>query len=93
MKIVRDKSGSERLVADYVCIKNLGEAYERGEAIFDDKTETFERLAQFDENDPMASACWGGHPVVVNVPGGDYYYQNYIPPFLCRMKADLAQAA
>ncbi len=91
LKIVRDERGNERLVADYVRIKNLGEAYERGEAIYDDKTGTFQRIRQFDLNDAMASICWGGHPVPVNAGGISYYYQNYIPPFLCRMKSDLAQ--
>jgi hypothetical protein len=90
LKIIPDEGGGERLVADYARIKDLGEAYERGLAIFNDKTDSFERLAQFDAHDPMFSSCWGGHPVRINVSGIDYYYQNYVPPFLCRMRADMA---
>jgi len=89
LKIISDESG-ERLVADYMRIKDLGEAYERGIAIFDDKTESFERLVQFDVHDAMSSACSGGHPVRINVSGIDYYYQGYTPPFLCRVRADMA---
>jgi hypothetical protein len=89
LKIISDEGG-ERLVADYARIKDLGEAYERGLAIFNDKTDSFERLAQFDPHDPMFSSCWGGHPVRINVSGIEYYYQNYAPPFLCRMRADMA---
>jgi hypothetical protein len=90
LKIISDEGGGERLVADYARIKDLGEAYERGLAIYNDKTETFERLVQFDLDDPMFSSCWGGHPVPVNVSGIEYYYQNYVPPFLCRVRADMA---
>jgi hypothetical protein len=90
LKIISDEGGGERLLADYVRIKDLGEAYERGIAIFDDKTESFERLVQFDVHDPMFSSCSGGHPVRINVSGIDYYYQGYTPPFLCRVRADLA---
>jgi hypothetical protein len=89
LKIISDESG-ERLVADYMRIKDLGEAYERGIAIFDDKTESFERLVQFDLHDAMSSVCTGGHPVRINVSGIDYYYQGYTPPFLCRVRADMA---
>jgi len=89
LKIISNEGG-ERLVADYARIKDLGGAYERGIAIFDDKTESFERLVQFDLHDPMFASCWGGHPVRINVSGIDYYYQNYVPPFLCRMQADMA---
>lgn len=90
LKIVSGENGTEHLVADYVRIKSLAEAYERGVAIFDDAGEKFTRLAQFDLEDPMASGCWGGHPVRINADGFDYYYQGYTPPFLCRMKADMA---
>jgi hypothetical protein len=89
LKILSDEGGNERLVADYARIKDLGEAYERGVAIFSDKTDSFERLAQFDRHDPMFSSCWGGHPVRINVSGIAYYYQGYTPPFLCRVRADM----
>jgi hypothetical protein len=90
LKIISEEGRGERLVADYARIKDLGEAYERGLAIFNDKSESFERLVQFEVHDPMFSSCWGGHPVRINVSGIDYYYQGYTPPFLCRVKADMA---
>ena len=89
LKLVLDERGRERLVADYVRVKDLGEAYERGVAIWNDESNSFERLAQFDVKDAMATACWGGHPVRVKAGDTDYYYQSYAPPFLCRMRADL----
>jgi len=89
LKIVPDESGSERLVADYMRIGDRGVTNERGLAIFNDQTESFQRLVQFDEHDSMSSACTTGHPVRIIASGIDYYYQGYIPPFLCRMRADL----
>jgi hypothetical protein len=89
LKIVPDESGSERLVADYMRIGDRGETNERGLAIFNEKAESFQRLVQFDVHDQMSSACTTGHPVPIIASGIDYYYQGYIPPFLCRMRADL----
>jgi hypothetical protein len=70
-------------------IGDRGETNERGLAIFNDKTESFQRLVQFGVHDSMSSACTTGHPVRIIASGIDYYYQGYIPPFLCRMRADL----
>jgi hypothetical protein len=89
LKIVIDEYGNERLVTDYSRIKNLGEPYETGIAIFNDKTDTFERLTQFDPYDSMLRACTGGQATRVRVSGTDYYYQGYTPP-LCRVRADIA---
>lgn len=89
LKIVSYSAGSERLVTDYMRIKDLGEAYERGIAIFNDKTDTFERLVQFDPHDSMIPACSAGQPTKVRTSGSDYYYQVYTPPPLCRVRADL----
>jgi hypothetical protein len=90
LKIVTDETGRERLVTDYSRIKDLGETYERGLAIFNVETESFQRLVQFDVHDAMSSVCTGGHSVPINVSGIEYYYQGYTPSFLCRARADLA---
>jgi hypothetical protein len=88
LKIVADDAGNERLVTDYMRIKDLGEAYERGIAIFNDKTETFERLVQFDRQDSMIPACAGTQATRVRLSDTDYYYQGYAP-LPCRVRADL----
>lgn len=89
LKIVADGAGNERLVTDYMRIKDLGETYERGIAIFNDKAETFERLVQFDPHDSLIPACTTGQPTRTRVMGTDFYYQVYTPPLLCRVRADL----
>jgi len=88
LKIIADGAGNERLVTDYMRIKDLGEAYERGVAIFNDKTDTFERLVQFDPHDSLIPACSGTQVTRVHDSATDYYYQGYAPP-LCRVRADL----
>jgi hypothetical protein len=87
LKIVADDAGNERLVTDYMRIKDLGEAYERGVAIFNDKTDTFERLVQFDPHDSLIPGCSATQHAKVRVSSSDYYYT---PLPLCRVRADLA---
>lgn len=85
--VVDDGHGSERLVAHYVRVKNLGEIYERGLVIFDDKTESFDRLVRFDLDAPLNPA---GRPFLVSVNGERYYYfASPYPAPLVRVKADL----
>lgn len=87
---IKDEKGIERLVAQYERMKNLGEPYERGLAIFNNETETFERLVQFDLNAPLHPA---GRPFRVTVGGQDYYYFAVLYPHstFVRVKADLKQ--
>ncbi|MCZ6781238.1 MAG: hypothetical protein O7C73_06315 [Nitrospirae bacterium] len=85
---IKDEKGIERLVASYQRMNDLGEPYERGLAIFNDETETFERLVQFDLNAPLHP---GGRSFRVTVGGQDYYYFAVLYPHstFVRVKADL----
>lgn len=88
---VKGENGAERLLARYDRIKILGEAYERGLGIFNDKTETFERLVKFDMNAPLLPA---GRPFRVGVDREEYYYfPSWYPLPLIRVKADMQHIA
>jgi len=85
--VVEDDRGSECLVANYVRVKNLGEMYERGLIIFNDKTESFDRLTQLDLKNPIGPA---GRPLRVRIAGELYYYfPSPSPAPLVRVKANL----
>ena len=88
LKIVSGEGAEQRLVADYQ--RGGFDATETGVAIFNDKTNTFERLAQFDVHDTMLPACTGGQATRVQISGRDYYYQGTVPP-LCRVPAEVAR--
>ena len=85
---VRDQKGEERLLAEYMRMKDLGHAYERGFVIFNDATQQFQPLAQFPVDGPLADFS-GGHPIRIRVAGGEYFYEGYTPPFVTRVRADL----
>ncbi|MGC1105027.1 MAG: hypothetical protein WA876_00675 [Candidatus Acidiferrales bacterium] len=82
--VMPDQTGRERLFAFYSRIKMLGVDYEHGVAIFNDKTQDFERLVQFDLHDAMFY-CGSTAPVKVDVLTTEYYYQGS-----CRLRADVA---
>jgi hypothetical protein len=82
--VMPDETGRERLFAFYSRIKTLGVDYEHGIAIFDDKTQSFERLVQFDLNDAMFE-CGTTAPVKVDVSGTNYYHEE-----TCRFKTNVA---
>jgi hypothetical protein len=80
-----DEEGTERLYAKYSRMKNLGEALERGVAVFNDEKEVFERHSQWDVRlgEPHRST----HPFRAEIDGEDYYY--FTSGFLySRVKAD-----
>jgi len=85
---VHDKQGNERLVAKYARMKSLGEAYERGLVVFNDKTDCFERLVKGGPDLLLFPDV--GHPFYVEVDGQPYYY--FATPFplavRLRVKAD-----
>ena len=83
---VADENGAERLIARYERIKNLGEAYERGLVMFNDRTDTFDRLVQFDLNVPL---YLDGHPFRAIVNSEDYFYFSFSPPYGVRVRADM----
>jgi len=80
-----DQSGRERLVAHYSRMKSLGERLEHGLVVFNDETETFERIVRFSPDTHLEPA---GHPVRVTTGGQRYYYfaQSAYP--LVRVRAD-----
>ncbi len=55
MMVVEDDHGTERLVAHFVRVKTLGEIYEQGLVMFNDQTQSFDRLAQLRYKDPSWS--------------------------------------
>jgi hypothetical protein len=80
---VPDETGRERLVAHYSRMKDLGTVLEHGIVIFNDETQQFDRLVQFDlklkRRNPL------GNAIRVN----DYFY--FCAPYaLTRVKATLA---
>ncbi len=84
---VKDENGMERLVAKYDRVKNLEESYERGLIIFNDQTESFDRLVQFDLKAPLYPA---GRPFPISIDGQEYYYfPSPYPMPLVRVKADM----
>jgi hypothetical protein len=99
---VRDETGIERLVAKYVRVKSLGETLERGLVVFNDETQSFERLVEFDLDAPL---YLDGHPFRVSAPlsapgrgaGGEgsaeYLYCGYSPPYAVRVRADMKHIA
>lgn len=81
-----DDKGTERLVAGYSRIKNLGEAYERVIGVFNDKTESFEPIARPETS--LKEPTLAGHPFRGKTGDGDYFYFAGRRLFT-RIKADL----
>ncbi len=80
---VKDNSGHEWLVAHYVCMKGLDAMTEHGLIIFNDDTQQFDRLVQFNKKDRPCG------PPSRAVHVGDYFY--FVAPFATmRVKATLA---
>lgn len=80
---VPDDAGRERLVAHYARMKDLGTMLEHGLLIFNDETQQFDKLAQFDLKDKVR--CPRGHAVRVD----DHFYFA-TPLASARVKATLA---
>jgi hypothetical protein len=87
---IKDEKGIERLVVQYRRMKDLAEPFERGLAIFNDKTESFEKLVQFDLG---ATLLPDGHTFRVSEGGEEYYYFAHLYPnsSFMRVKAKLEQ--
>ncbi len=82
---VRDKQGAERMVAKYARMKDLGHAYERGLAVFNDATASFEPLVRSSGPDflPFHNS---GHALAVDVAGSRYCYFATQFPLSVRMR-------
>ena len=79
----------ESLIAQYRYMKSLDETLERGLGIFNDSTEHFEKLVQFDLNAPVLP---DGQTFQVTIDGEKYFYFANLYPNSCfiRVKAKLA---
>lgn len=82
---LKDESGRERLIGHYSRMKSLGERLEHGMVVFNDQTQTFEKLAAFAKDCRLEPAY---QPVRVTVGGESYcYFTPSAYPFV-RVKAD-----
>jgi len=83
---VEDGSGRTRLLAHYARMKSLDEMREHGLVVFNDSTETFEKVIAFD-----LEKCWQaprGRPVRVRRGDEEFFY--FATPFCTvRAKADM----
>jgi hypothetical protein len=81
---LKDDAGRERMVAHYSHMKSLGERIGRGMIVFNDETEMFEMLRQFDLDIPVGPH---GQAFRVTEGGGEYFY--YCAPYpAIRVRAD-----
>lgn len=82
---IKDSTGTQRLLASYTRIKNLGEAYERGLALFDDSAEIFKPFVQFALKSPLFPE---GHSYKTTVNGVEYLNFDFGTPYSLRVRAD-----
>lgn len=81
---VADPSGNLRMVAKYSRMKSLGEAVESGLCLFNDPTETFERLVQGGPD--LFPYSGTGHPLAVRIGKAPYTYFATAFPLSVRMR-------
>ncbi len=80
-----DPTGRERLVAHYMRMKSLGEMREHGLVVFNDETQRFDPLVEFDLKEQWRRPS--SHPVRFRDARGDHFY--FPAPFATvRVKAD-----
>jgi len=82
---LKDKSGRERLIGHYSRMKSLSERLEHGMVVYNDKTQTFERLVKFPKDVRLEPAY---QPLRVTVGGEAYIYFTPSAYPLVRVKAD-----
>jgi hypothetical protein len=81
---VKDNDGRQRMVADFVRLKDLDDVLERGLVVFNDRTQTFEPLVRSGVEFLPYSAA--GHAFSVDVEGREYYYFATPFPLAVRMR-------
>ncbi len=82
---IADSTGRERLVSHYMRMKSLGEMLEHGLIVFNDETQMFDKLVEFDLKEQWRRPS--SHPVRIKDASGDYFY--FPAPFATvRVKAD-----
>jgi hypothetical protein len=82
---LKDDSGRERLFAAYARVRADMSAYERGLVEFDDDSQQFVKILEFDPDAPVIP---GGHPFRHTVNGVEYLYFDIALP-LVRVRADI----
>jgi hypothetical protein len=82
--VVRDTKGRQRMVAKFARMKDLGQAYERGLAVFNDQTESFEPVVR--SGPDFLPYPNSGHAFAVDVEGEQYYYFATQFPLSVRMR-------
>lgn len=80
--VVADEAGRERMLAHYMRLKDLGTPLEHGLMRFNDRSQTFEKVREFD----LAAKwrCPRGHPVLL-----EGYYHFPFPFPTVRVKAEM----
>ncbi len=81
---IKDKQGTERMVAKHARMKDLGKAYERGLVAFNDSTGSFEPLVR--SGPDFLPYHNSGHAFAVDVEGEQYYYFATQFPLSVRMR-------
>jgi hypothetical protein len=83
---IKDSSGTERLIGSYTRVKTLGEALERGLAVFNDSEKIFEPVVRFDIDTPFFP---DGQSFKATVNGLEYIYFDFSNRYPMRVRADL----
>jgi hypothetical protein len=84
---IADESGTERIVARYMRMKNLGERLGHGLAVYNDEKEMFEKVAEFDLENRWRHPS--GPAIRVKETDCEYFY--FARPFPnVRVKVDFA---
>jgi hypothetical protein len=81
---LKDDSGTERLLAHYSRMKDLGTRLARGLIVFSDEKQCFDQAKSVDLNALLSP---GGQPLHVTVEGQDYFYFA-VPYPVVRTKAN-----
>ncbi len=83
--VLRESDEPPRMIAHYARVKSLSERFEHGLVVYDDATDTFGKLAQFDDD---AMLYPRGQGMVDPQRLGDYIYFATALPFI-RVRASL----
>lgn len=71
LMLIDDEQGHQRLVGAVGLFKNLGDCRGRELVVYDDQTDTFDKLADIPRDQTLFPR---GHPRRVDVDGSNYYY-------------------
>lgn len=84
---VNDQTGKQHLVASYIKVRNLLEAYESGLCVWNDETQNFEFLKKLwtkSDSEPKQPPMPDGHPMVYEEEGEKWLlFGNPLPNMRC----------